>query len=250
MNRPDLYVFAISHYCEKARWALDALGITYTLRHLAPAAHFAKLESLGAPATSLPALVSGGVVVQGSDALFDWADATTKSAARLAPDAVHAEGCLALEKRLDEAAGVHVRRYYYSEALVEHSRTVLPIFADDLEAGDRAWLEENWDNVHPLMAARMDLGREQWNESRAIVTRELDFVDGLLADGRRYLVGDRFSRADITAASLLAPLARPKEHPTYGRLQVPPRVAADIECWSDRPVTHWVAEMYREHRGG
>lgn len=249
MSRPDLYVFAISHYCEKARWALDLLGIDYRLRHLAPGTHFAKTEALGAPGSSLPLLVAGEEIVQGSDAIFDWADGATAGSMRLAPDPADAEACQALEQRLDDVAGVHVRRFYYSEALMEHPETVLPIFAEDLEADDRAWIEANWANVVPLMAARMDLGREQWDDARRIVEGELDFLDGLLADGRRYLVGDRFSRADVTAASLLAPLARPKEHPTYGRLQVPPRVAADLERWGDRPVARWVGEMYRMHRG-
>ena len=37
----------------------------------------------------------------------------------LTPDDARDE-CLSLEQRLDRHAGVHVRRYYYSEALVEH----------------------------------------------------------------------------------------------------------------------------------
>jgi glutathione S-transferase len=31
MSEPVLYVFAISHYCEKTRWALDHFGIAYRL---------------------------------------------------------------------------------------------------------------------------------------------------------------------------------------------------------------------------
>lgn len=29
MKKPTLYVFAISHYCEKARWALDFFEVDY-----------------------------------------------------------------------------------------------------------------------------------------------------------------------------------------------------------------------------
>ncbi len=32
-----LYEFAISHYCEKVRWALDYKGVAYESRVLAPA---------------------------------------------------------------------------------------------------------------------------------------------------------------------------------------------------------------------
>ena len=99
-----------------------------------------------------------------------------------------------------------------------------------------------------MMIRAMDLGTEQWQESRRIVEDELDWFDGLLADGRRFLLGDRFSRADITAASLLAALALPKEHPTYGALEVPPQAATDLALWAKRPSLAWVREIYRGHR--
>jgi glutathione S-transferase len=61
-------------------------------------------------------------------------------------------------------------------------------------------------------------------------------------------VGDRFSRADVTAASLLAPLALPAEHPTYEVIVLPPGVAADRDAWLSRPIVSWVREIYRKHR--
>jgi len=126
--------------------------------------------------------------------------------------------------------------------------SVRPIFTRDLEAADRQSVEENWDIVRRLMIGAMDLGPEQRQESRAVIEAELDWLDGLLADGRRFLVGERFSRADITAASLLAPLALPKEHPTYGLLEVPPLAREDLRLWADRPSVAWVRRTYREHR--
>lgn len=249
MSRPTLYVFAISHYCEKARWGLDALGADYELRHLPPGAHLQITSELGAAGSSLPLLVSGDLIVHGSSAILDWVD--TKNAdpsLRLAPDAEFAEACRALEERLDDIVGVHVRRYYYSEAMVEHPESVRPIFTRDLEASERQAVEESWAIVRQVMIDSMDLGAEQGRESRLILETEFDWFDALLADGRRYLVGDRFSRADITAASLLAALALPEEHPTYGLLEVPPRVSRDLERWSRRPTAKWVGDIYRDHR--
>lgn len=249
MSRPELYVFAISHYCEKARWALDHHGIEFDLRHLAPGSHMEVAQKLGAEGSSLPILVAGDEVVQGSSAIIDWADAATDDPSkRLCPEPEFQEECRALEQRLDDRAGVHVRRFYYSEALVEYPETVLPIFARDLQDAERKSIEENWGIVRQLMMARMDLGPEQREESGAIVADELDFLDARLADGRRFLIGDRFSRADVTAASLLAPLAIPPEHPTYGLLEVPPLAAALLDQWKDRPVITWVREMYRDYR--
>jgi len=249
VSRPVLYVFAISHYCERARWALDFLGIEYELRHLAPGSHVQAAKKLGAPGSSLPILTSSDGVVQGSAAIIDWADsAVAEPARRLGPDPAQRNECLEIEARLGDVAGVHVRRYYYSEALVDHPDTVRPIFTQDLEPAERQSVEENWGVVRQLMMGAMDLGPEQRLESRRIVENELDWFDGLLADGRGFLLGDRFSRADITAASLLAPLALPKEHPTYGILEVPPLARADLASWAERPTLAWVREMYRGYR--
>jgi glutathione S-transferase len=249
VSPPVLYVFAISHYCEKARWALDFLGVAYALRHLAPGSHIEATKQLGAAGSSLPILVSADRVVHGSGAILDWAEsAAADSPKRLSPAPGLEAECRALEQRLDDVAGVHVRRAYYSEALLEHPGSVLPMFTRDLAPPERRSLEESWDLLCRLMAVSMDLGPEQREESRRIVEGELDWLDGLLRDGRHFLVGERFSRADLTAASLLAPLALPSEHPTYGWLEVPPRTRADLARWAGRPALAWVREMYRDHR--
>jgi glutathione S-transferase len=249
LSRPVLYVFAISHYCEKARWALDYLGVEYELQHLPPGAHLEIVKGLGAPGSSLPLLVAEDSVVQGSGDILDWAESSTADASsRLNPDSEFEDECRLLEQRIDDVAGVHVRRYYYSEALVESPDSVRAIFSSDLPDGQRQSLEENWSIVCQLMIGAMDLGPEQGQESRRIVEGELAWLDGLLSDGRRYLSGGRFSRADITAASLLAPLALPEEHPHYGMLEVPPRARVDLQQWAERPTPTWVRKIYREHR--
>ncbi len=249
LERPVLYLFAISHYCEKARWALDSLDVDYEVRYLPPGPHVQVAKDLGAAGSSLPILVAEGRVVHGSSAIMDWAEsASARSSKSLDPGSEFEEECRALETRLDGVTGVHLRRYYYSEALVDHPDSVLPIFSKDLAPSERQSLEENWELVRQMMIGMMDLGPEQRQESRTIIEGELDWFDSLLKDGRRFLLGERFSRADITAASMLAALAQPKEHPTYGMLSVPPRARADLALWSQRPTVAWVREIYSAHR--
>jgi glutathione S-transferase len=89
---------------------------------------------------------------------------------------------------------------------------------------------------------------EAATESRSILDSELDWLDHTLADNRRYLAGDRFSRADLTVASLLAFFARPQEMPTYHEMSFPQPLLADLERWRDRPVMRWVAAQYQAHR--
>lgn len=129
MSKPVLYIFAISHYCEKARWALDYLGIDYESTHLPPGLHVLTAKKLGAPDSSLPILVADGQVVQGSAKIIDWAESVASGVVNCLTPNVSREACQEIEKRLDDVLGVHTRRYYYSEALVDHPETVRPIFS-------------------------------------------------------------------------------------------------------------------------
>ena len=248
MTTPTLYIFAISHYCEKARWALDYLGIDYELRHVAPGEHMQIAKKLGCPASAVPYLELENRAIQGSADIISWAESTrSANGKRLTPD-VDIEQAVAIEKRIDDIAGVHVRRLYYSEALVEHPSTVRPIFTRYLPFLKKLPILLGWGKIRSIMKKRMDLGREQGDESQAITHTELLWIDELLADGRSYLVGNRFSRADIAVASLLSPLVLPEQHPTYAGLVHPPRLAATVSNWADRPSLKWVREIYAKHR--
>ena len=245
---PILYVFAISHYCEKARWALDYLGIQYELRHVAPGEHAQIARKLGAPNTHVPFLAAGGQVIQGSADIIDWAEnATSSTEKRLTPDGDRDE-CARIEKRIDDIAGVHIRRFFYSEAMVEHPATVRPIFTRDLSLRKKLLVRIIWGKIRKIMIARMDLGRKQGEESRDITAGELDWLDDLLSDGRNFLVSDQLSRTDIAVASLLAPLALPPKHPTYKYINHPPRMAKDIAKWEQRPSIVWTRKIYEQFR--
>ena len=84
------------------------------------------------------------------------------------------------------------------------------------------------------MINRLDLGPEQGQESKCIVEGELSWLDGLLSNGRHFLTGDQFSRADLTAA--------------YADLRLPPRLAADLVNWENRPSINWVRQIYGQYR--
>ena len=247
MSRPELYIFAISHFCEKARWALDFHGIEYRLRHIAPGVHVSFAKKHGAPRTSVPILLADGQTIQGSAAIVDWADAHSAISETLTP-ADYADESRSIEKRLDDVTAVHIRRYYYSEALCDYPERVKPVFTDSLGVREKIILAASWNIVRKRMIRFMDLGSEQFGESREIVLSELDWLDGLLGDGRQYILGGRVTRADVAAASLLSPLAAPAEHPVYSDSLYSPRVKKDVEAWAHRPTIDWVRKMYAEHR--
>jgi glutathione S-transferase len=247
VNKPVLYVFAISHYCEKARWALDYQGIDYEICFLAPGAHRVKSKKLGASKSSLPILVVGDLLIQGSSEILDWAEVNKPAdPPTLIPQ--NSEQARQIEQRLDDVLGVHVRRYYYSEALVDYPDTVRPIFTRDLTGLAKITTSIGWGMIRKIMIKGMDLGPEQHLESKALVDQELDWLDGVLSDGRQYFFADKFSRVDITAASLLAPLILPRQHHTYSMIETPPKVTVDCAAWRQRPCLQWAERLYETRR--
>lgn len=243
---PKLYIFAISQYCEKARWALDYLGVEHEVKYLAPGLHVERMANLGANETSVPLLVNDGELIQGSSSIISWAESVSNNGRTL--DCEAAPFISDFTSRLDDVLGVHIRRMYYCEALLEYPETVLPICTNDLGNKEAALLSEIWEFVVAAMAEKMDLGPDQGRESRDIVLQQLDWLDGVLEDGRDYLFGDAFTRADLSAASMMALMIITPEHPTYGNLQIPPRMTQDIVAWQSRPISQFVARMYRRHR--
>jgi glutathione S-transferase len=97
---------------------------------------------------------------------------------------------------------------------------------------------------------RFAITAETAAESRAKTAAAIDRLERELSPSG-FLLGECFTVADLTAAALLYPLARPPEF-QYAM------VAGDdlSDSWqafqdslAQRPAGRWVAEMYRSHRG-
>lgn len=76
----------------------------------------------------------------------------------------------------------------------------------------------------------------------------LDFVaERGSAEG--YLVGDRFSLADLAAASTLAVLAQPSDSPMAGPRPYGAAFAALLQRFEAHPGIAWTRQLYTRHRG-
>lgn len=245
MARPTLYIFTISHYCEKARWALEYLGFDADIQTLAPGTHIKVAKGLGLKRGSVPFLKAGDEIVQGSEAIIDWAEKNNTSDKTL-----HSNNkeVIDIELRLDKQLGVHIRRWFYSEAILETPELVKPIFMHKLSVWEKIKLSIKWPVIQKIMTSGMDLGYDQGLESLGVVRQEMNWLEGLINGKKSYLVGDSFSRADLAAASLLAPLVVPKEYSYSGLLSHPPRVEEDRAKMINSPIYQWVEEKYRHHR--
>jgi glutathione S-transferase len=72
-------------------------------------------------------------------------------------------------------------------------------------------------------------------------------LDDALAH-RSFLVGDRFSRADLTACALLWPLCKPGEDESRLQELLPETVCALRNQLKHRRFYRWVLDMYQQQR--
>ena len=119
-----LITIPFSHYCEKARWVLDATGVDYREESHAPMIHRRATRAVGAK--TVPVLVHGDRVLRDSTEIAIYADNLAAPERRLIPaDAAERARVLDLENEIDETLGVDARLIAYSYLLgdAETART-------------------------------------------------------------------------------------------------------------------------------
>jgi glutathione S-transferase len=243
-DKPKLITFGISHYCEKARWALDWHGIDYEEVGWPPGLHQILAKCWGTKATTVPILLDGAQLIQESGAIIDWADERAQDRGR----ELTRLDALKIEQRADDIIGVHIRRLFFAEMLPTSPHLTRPGLFRNSSVSHRFVGTLMWPVTWRVMMKMYDITPEAASESRAKLEEELEWLDSKLSDDRSYLVGDRFSRADLAVSSLLAPFACPEEIPAFRDVTFPDDLIADSERWQRRPVMRWVKEQYEAHR--
>lgn len=201
-----------SHYCEKARWALDHFGASYTEEAHPPVVHWAWSLPSGGGRT-VPILCVGRHVIGDSSAILRFLDAEHGGERRLYPvDVDLAAEVEELEEHFDTRLGPHTRRLVYFH-LLPHRSLALEALEPGVASGQRAVFRTGFHLFRFLMLRGMNINPASAERSAARVRQVFDEVGARLADGRRFLVGDGFTAADLTFAALAAPVLLP---PRYG----------------------------------
>jgi glutathione S-transferase len=91
--------------------------------------------------------------------------------------------------------------------------------------------------------------RDEWARKLRLAFDEIG--RRLAASSGPYLVGDRFTAADLTFAALAAPALLPPGHPGMRTTveTTPDRVRALVEELRATPAGRHALQMYTEHRG-
>jgi glutathione S-transferase len=242
----QLLEFPHSHYCEKARWALDHKGIPYERVSIMPGLHIRRLKKI-VPGTSVPVLLDGDTAIQGSSSIIDYLDREFPESGLTPTDESEKKECRRLEEEFDQCFGVHLRRTLYFH-LLPH-----PAFVRHCFMSRSPWYERwMFAAAYPLLRSRVaevyGVHREEVEQGLAEMMRSLDHWDAILLPGK-FLVGDRFSRADLSLASMLYFAGLPTEFESpWPRATPTSAVEALLQSLADRPTILWVESIYRSHR--
>jgi len=150
---------------------------------------------------------------------------------------------LELEEFFDEHAGHELRRAGFYEWR-NHPRFVSDLLSTGRGPATRALMRAVLPGAMVYARRRYRIYPADAEAARGKLAAALDRIVATRGGGD-YLVGSRFSVADLTAASLLFPLAWPAE------LQYdypPPPGWGALETLSRHPAVDWIREMYHRHR--
>jgi glutathione S-transferase len=246
-DRPVLWQLQISHYNEKVRWALDYKRIPHTRRSLLPGIHQLILKRKAGVITS-PVLEVDGDAIGDSSAILQALEERWPEPPLMPENPLQRRRALRLEDYFDEELGPHIRRAIYYE-LLPYPNIVIPLFTDGASRRTKTLLRAGFPVLRVGMRRFFKIYEGPSMHSREKTLEALDTLEKELGD-KDYLVGDAFSIADLTAASLFYPLALPPEFPyTSPTFEDLPEGARDfLGSMRERPGARWVAEMYRRHR--
>lgn len=255
MSRPDhrvLVTIPISHFCEKARWALDRARVDYEERAHLQILHWAAVKRAGADGKTVPVLVCGDTVLSESADILAFADERAPEALRIYPDDPQARAEIrALEQDFDDRLGPEGRRWMY-----EHMRGQRALVKRYAPTGVPAWqrlgLPVAYATVAKIIDRYLGVNAESAAHGLGEVRATFDEVAERLADGRPYLAGDRFSAADLTFAALTAAVLMPPEYgvPLPQPDELPPAMGAVVRELREHPAGRFALRMFREERGG
>src|SRR5262245_18544490 len=244
-----LVTIPISHYCEKARWALDRAEVSYREQAHLQLIHWIAARRAGGGRT-VPVLVCGDRVLAESADIVDAADASAPPGKRLYPDAPDlATEVRALERDFDTNLGPHVRRWMYNEMRGRRD-LAMAYGCTGVPAWERRGLAFAYPAATRVIDRFLDITPATAAQSEAEVRTVFDQVAERLSDARPYLCGDRFTAADLTFAALAASVLMPPEYgvPLPQPEELPAAMAGVVCELREHPAGAHALAMFRDER--
>ena len=248
-STPVLWHIRISHYSEKARWALDHKRVPHRRRAPLPGSHLAiALWLTRGQRATFPALEIDGETIGDSTAIIAALEARHPDRPLYPVDPDQRRRALELEDFFDEELGPKIRLLAWHEvtrepdSLIELVGPDVPDSLLRLDLGGRAMVGYARAFTQLRYGVR---SADAAADARAAVVQAMDRLEAEL-DGNDYLVGDDFTVADLAAASLFYPLVNPPEGPGLPAAPEPFEIFRATQA--GRRGYRWVEEIFHRHR--
>jgi glutathione S-transferase len=244
-----LITIPMSHYCEKARWGLSHAGVAYTEEAHLQVFHYRAIRRY-TDTGMVPVLVAGQEAVADSTAILQFLDRGLPEDRRLYPESLRAQ-VEALETQFDERLGIETRRWVYERWMGLPTRIVLRTAAQGTPGWQRALAPILFPVMRAYLRRHLSISRANVDAGLPTIVASFDDVATRLQDGRPYLLGDRFTAADLAFACMAAPILLPPEYgirlPTLE--ESPSEARAEIERFQKHPAGQFALRLFRERRG-
>jgi glutathione S-transferase len=241
-----LWHIELSHYSEKARWALDYKSIAYELRVPMPGVHGARaLVLTRGKQRRLPVMELEGRRIGDSTAIIAALEAYQPEPALYPADPAQKARALELEDFFDEQLAPQMRRLVWYHTLQDTDAVADSLFGDRAP-GRARFLRATAPMVRPFVRRDYDVSTQSAESAYGEVLAAMDRIEAELQPSG-YLVGDRFSVADLSAAALFTPLVAPPHRP-YMPTTFPAALQPLRDELTARRGGRWIHEMYERHR--
>ncbi len=243
-----LVTIPISHYCEKARWALDRAGIAYVEQAHIQAIHRFATRRAGGGLTAPVLMCADGAIADSTDILA-WADAQSAPLRAIYPKSHDRTTVSRLEDYFDTYLGPQSRCWLYQQ-LRGRRDLALDYGCAGVPAWERMTLRLGYPALIAIVAHVLDVtpvaGLRAEHEVRAV----FDVVGKYLSDGRRYLCGEQFTAADLTFSALAAPMLMPVNYgvPLPQPDELPPYTAGVVHELRTHPAGRHALRMFDTER--
>jgi glutathione S-transferase len=249
-NTPLLFVtIPQSHFCEKARWALQLAKIPFREDPHMPIFHLPATLLRGGKST-VPVLKTDRQTLSDSTDILHYIDTFLPDEKKLFPtQETLSKEVSRLEERFDLELGPAGRLWVYWHLLPDKSLSI-SILEDYVPSYQAKLGGLLFGLVRQMMYRKMKINEETATASLKTVQTIFDEVGALLSDGRKYLVGDRFTAADLCFASLGAVVVLPAEYggPLPTLEATPPKMREVVKELRAHPAGQFILRLYEEHR--
>ncbi|MBK8814542.1 MAG: cytochrome P450 [Methylococcaceae bacterium] len=244
-----LLSISVSPYCELVRWVLEKASVPYQETCSVPVLHFFANKCKGG-GIDVPLFISNEVTLTEARQTIEYIDSRVPPALMLYPSdsALNTETQRLLDVFFAKLI-TSVSSFSYSYCLPEKA-LLMPVITYKAPSWQTCLVDRFYSKFRARMEQSLPAGMHLIDGFRKTIEEVFTEVDGLLKDGRPFLLGDQLTIADISFAAMTGPLLAPNNYgsPLPDPLRIPEPMRVFAESLRSRPAGRHALKLYREHR--